>query len=447
MHIFAAERKNSSKIFMETADIKQRFGIVGNDAMLEQAITTAVQIAPIQLSVLVIGESGSGKEAFPQIIHAYSQRKHRPYVAVNCGAIPEGTMDSELFGHMKGAFTGALSDRKGYFEEADTGTIFLDEIAELPLSTQAKLLRVLEKGEYMRVGSSTVSKTDVRIVAATNVDLERAIAEGRFREDLFYRLNGVMIRVPPLRNRKGDIAALFHKFTNDFADKNKMPAVRLTAEAADLLQNYDWPGNVRQLKNIAEQVTVLAPSRNVTVEDLMHFMPSPSHENQSQNLLPQIDGSHRQALNSERELLYKVLFDMRSDINDLKKLVMELLNNNQNDISQENAQIIKRLYQSNSGKLIASQSYSDGQQTEEFSIMQDAKPTTVVPTVSKVSEFQNAEYQEPLEEPFYSIPDNEKELIRKALEKHGGKRKMAAKELGISERTLYRKIHDYGITI
>lgn len=427
---------------MEISDIKQRFGIVGQDKMLEQAIMTAVQVAPIQLSVLVIGESGSGKESFPQIIHAYSQRKHRPYVAVNCGAIPEGTMDSELFGHMKGSFTGALSDRKGYFEEADTGTIFLDEIAELPLSTQAKLLRVLEKGEYMRVGSSTVSKTDVRIVAATNVDLEQAIDEGRFREDLFYRLNGVMIRVPPLRNRKGDIAALFHKFTNDFADKNNMPAVRLTAEAAQLLVSYDWPGNVRQLKNIAEQVTVLSASRNVSAEDLLRFIPQRAKRDGQPGLLPQVNGSHRQAFNSERELLYKVLFDMRADINDLKKLVMELLNGHTGDISADSARIIKRLYQSQTAALPMAGSYDDEPQQEEFSYMQDRKPTTVEP-----SEESTDDYDEANEVPELSIPDNEKDLIRRALEKYAGKRKLAARELGISERTLYRKIREYGIPI
>ena len=286
----------------DNSEIKARFGIIGNDPDFLRAIDTAVQVAPIQLSVLIIGESGAGKEVFPQIIHAFSSRKHNPYVAVNCGAIPEGTIDSELFGHEKGAFTGALNERKGYFEEANGGTIFLDEIGELPLATQAKLLRVLEKGEYMRVGSSLVKKTDVRVVAATNVDLEKAITSGRFREDLFYRLNGVLIRIPPLRKRKGDIPQLFHKFTSDFADANRIPPVRLTPEAVSELVSYDWPGNVRQLKNVAEQLTVLAPDRVVSGQDMTRFIPdtrSAAHG----RMLPQVAGAHEQACNADGELL------------------------------------------------------------------------------------------------------------------------------------------------
>ena len=420
-------------------EIKRRFGIVGNDPMLERAIDTAVQVAPIQLSVLIIGESGSGKESFPQIIHQYSQRKHKPYVAVNCGAIPEGTIDSELFGHEKGSFTGALADRKGYFEEANTGTIFLDEIGELPLATQAKLLRVLEKGEYMKVGSSQVRKTDVRIVAATNVDLEKAIQNGKFREDLFYRLNGILIRIPPLRNRVDDIPALFHKFTNDFADKNKMPAVSLTHAARERLKSYDWPGNVRQLKNIAEQITVLAGSREVDEVELLQYIPEPK----SQSLLPQLQnsgGSHEQ-FNNERAILYKVLFDMRRDMNDLKKLVMDMANG-QGHISDENQQILQRLYTVDEGMTLTHQ---NTQLTSSGTHISHT-PHILSGNGEHVSDIQVSEIGEDTEaESVFSIPDNEKELIRKALEKYKGRRRAAAQELGISERTLYRKIDAYGL--
>lgn len=435
---------------MDTNDIKQRFNLVGNDPKIDQAIDTAVQIAPIQLSVLIIGESGSGKEAFPQIIHSYSRRKHKPYVAVNCGAIPEGTIDSELFGHVKGSFTGAVAERKGYFEEANGGTIFLDEIGELPLATQAKLLRVLEKGEYMRVGSSVVQKTDVRIVAATNIDLEQAIGRGKFREDLFYRLNGVMIRIPPLRERKGDIASLFRKFTSDFADQNQMPPVRLLPEAAELLSNYAWPGNVRQLKNVANQVTALAQSREVDADELMRFMP---HQGMQQpafggSLLPQIEGQAQETFNSEREILYKILFDMRKDVSDLKKLVVEMINNGQ--ISQENAQIVKRLYQSNrEGELLDYEIQTlESKQHAHLSPASADDPDEQYLHVAKVHDIGDVQDVSETEEgETLSIPHNERELIRKALKKWEGHRKYAAEDLGISERTLYRKINDYNIEI
>ncbi len=418
-------------------DIKQRFGIVGNNAKIDQAINTAVQVAPIQLSVLIVGESGSGKESFPQIIHAFSRRKHNAYVAVNCGAIPEGTIDSELFGHEKGSFTGAINERKGYFEEADGGTIFLDEIGELPMATQAKLLRILEKGEYMRVGSSTVKKTDVRIVAATNVDLEQSIRRGKFREDLFYRLNGVTIRIPPLRERKEDIHALFHKFTNDFADQNKMKSVHLTPDAVRLLTNYSWPGNVRQLKNTANQVTALASKREVDAVELERFMPKPAFRG---SMLPQVEGQAQQVFNSEREILYKILFDMRKDVSDLKKLVVEMIKNGQ--VSQENAPIVQRLYQSEQADVINAQQLGLVSTQPATNVLSDEEP--VIHMGGHLGDAGDVEIQDP-DDASYSLSSSERDLIVKALEKHNGVRKATARELGISERTLYRKITDYGI--
>lgn len=417
-------------------DIKNKLGIVGNDPMLDRAIDTAIQVAPIQLSALIIGESGSGKEFFPQIIHQYSQRKHKPYVAVNCGAIPEGTMDSELFGHEKGSFTGALSDRKGYFEEANTGTIFLDEIGEMPLATQAKLLRVLEKGEYMKVGSSVVKKTDVRIVAATNVNLEEAIKSGKFREDLFYRLNGIMIRIPPLRNRVGDIPALFHRFTSDFSEKNQMPAVTLTADAKELLKKYDWPGNVRQLKNIAEQVTVLAKDRVVDAAALREFLPE-SHKGVSLILPNNANHGSQETFENEREILYKVLFDMRREMADLKKLVLDMAEHH-GDMSVENQQILDR-YTVEDGLTLTT--HKPAHEANGHSIHH------ILNSGEHIRDIQDSEVvaneEDEASELNFSIPDNERELIRKALEKHNGKRKLAAQELGISERTLYRKIEAY----
>ncbi len=436
---------------MDITDIKARFGIIGQDAELCHTIETAVAVAPIHLSVLIIGESGSGKEAFPQIIHAYSSRKHKTYVAVNCGAIPEGTIDSELFGHEKGAFTGALAERRGYFEEADGGTIFLDEIGELPLATQAKLLRVLEKGEYMRVGSSVVKKTDVRIVAATNVDLEKAIGEGKFREDLFYRLNGIMLRIPPLRKRVADIPALFHKFTSDFADKNHIPPVRLTEGAQDVLQSFDWPGNVRQLKNVAEQVTVLAKERTVSADEMLRFLPEKKSSN---GLLPQVGGSAHESYNSDRDLLYKVLFDMRRDMTDLKKLVLGMIRNGGN-IGQEDLGVIERLYDTKNSE--ASDIASMNKMPADEDIMsvevghlrggdfrrQIANAEQVSPVRSEAET--EAKEAKIVDEQTYSLADGEREMICKALERNGGSRRKAARELQISERTLYRKIHDYGL--
>ncbi len=440
---------------VDNSEIKARFGIIGNDPEFLRAIDMAVQVAPIQLSVLIIGESGAGKEAFPQIIHAFSARKHNPFVAVNCGAIPEGTIDSELFGHEKGAFTGALNERKGYFEEANGGTIFLDEIGELPLATQAKLLRVLEKGEYMRVGSSLVKKTDVRVVAATNVDLEKAIQAGRFREDLFYRLNGVLIRIPPLRRRKGDIPQLFHKFTSDFADRNRIPPVRLTPEAQAALVAYEWPGNVRQLKNVAEQLTVLAPERTVSEEAIRRFIPTTQP---AAKMLPQVDGAHEQAFNSDREILYKILFDMRNDVNDLKKLVLSLINNDggSSSLSPESLQLMKRIYSPSdepqhqatpelhhadapSEPLLSGPSSTRVDHLSAGALKNQVIDITPV-RPSDAQDIHDAEELRPV-----SIADNEKELIRRALIKNKGSRRVTARELQISERTLYRKIHDYGL--
>ena len=438
----------------DNSEIKARFGIIGNDPDFLRAIDTAVQVAPIQLSVLIIGESGAGKEVFPQIIHAFSSRKHNPYVAVNCGAIPEGTIDSELFGHEKGAFTGALNERKGYFEEANGGTIFLDEIGELPLATQAKLLRVLEKGEYMRVGSSLVKKTDVRVGAATNGDLEKAITSGRFREDLFYRLNGVLIRIPPLRKRKGDIPQLFHKFTSDFADANRIPPVRLTPEAVSELVSYDWPGNVRQLKNVAEQLTVLAPDRVVSGQDMTRFIPdtrSAAHG----RMLPQVDGAHEQAYNSDRELLYKILFDLRNDVNDLKKLVLSLINRDGGpaSLSKENLQLLQRIFSSRDSEHRIPEADDDLQVEEQAPLAQPSRVDHLtsgslkgqVEDITPLRPAEAADLRDADEARPVSIADNEKELIRKALIKNKGSRRVTARELQISERTLYRKIHDYGL--
>jgi transcriptional regulator with PAS, ATPase and Fis domain len=415
---------------MNIQQIKQRFGIIGNAESLNRAIDVAVQVAPTDLSVLITGESGTGKEAFPQIIHQYSARKHGPYIAVNCGAIPEGTIDSELFGHEKGAFTGALSDRKGYFEEADGGTIFLDEIGELPLNTQVRLLRVLEAGEFIKVGSSKVLKTNVRVVAATNVQMEKAIQDGRFREDLYYRLNSVPIIIPPLRNRSEDIHLLFRKFSNDFADRYRMPAIRLYDDAKELLMRYRWPGNVRQLKNITEQIAVIEQSREIDGETLARYLPFHAGEN-----LPAVIGQQKQSgsdFGNEREILYKVLFDMKNDMNDLKKLVLEMLQDDGcRNVKGEHAHIIQKLYQNPEGDFVAPTTGS-GNQTS----------LTVEKTPQHDAIIQDTE--EFVEESL-SLADKEIELIRKALDKHNGKRKHAAQDLGISERTLYRKIKEYNI--
>lgn len=390
----------------EVQQIKQRFGIIGNSPGLNRAIDVALQVAPTDLSVLITGESGVGKENFPQIIHQYSQRKHGQYIAVNCGAIPEGTIDSELFGHEKGSFTGALADRKGYFEVADGGTIFLDEVGELPLPTQARLLRVLETGEFIKVGSSKVQKTNVRIVAATNVNLVQAVSENKFREDLFYRLNTVPIQIPPLRERAEDIVLLFRKFASDCAEKYRMPAIRLEEDARQLLLAYRWPGNVRELKNITERISVIEEKREITADVLRLYLPNVSVEK-----LPVLvkQESEQKFFNSEREILYQVLFDMKKDVNELKKLVHDIMGGNmQMPVSDE-------------------PTYTH--------------PLHTVHTVS-TSPIQEAEA---VEEESLSLEEVEKEMIRKALERHNGRRKNAAADLKISERTLYRKIKEYNL--
>jgi transcriptional regulator with PAS, ATPase and Fis domain len=407
-------------------NIKQRFGIIGNDEGLNRAIDIAVQVAPTDLSVLITGESGTGKEIFPQVIHSYSTRKHGQYIAVNCGAIPEGTIDSELFGHEKGSFTGASDSRKGYFEVADGGTIFLDEVAELPLSTQVRLLRVLETGEFIRVGSSKVQKTNVRVIAASNVEVPRAIDSGKFREDLFYRLNTVPIKVPALRDRGEDISLLFRKFAVDFAEKYRMPAIRLDSEAKNLLLNYSWPGNVRQLKNITEQISIIESEREIGANNLRNYLPDYG----GVKLPAVIRKDDDKSFSSEREILYKILFEMKSDMNDLKKLVFDLIRHGEIDVPfhESNSRAIKNLFrevkeQSDNHEPAESQS-GDFQSHQTINNIQDT--------------------EEIIEESL-SLADKEVEMIKKALGKYNGKRKMAAGELGISERTLYRKIKEYGI--
>lgn len=406
--------------------IKQRFGIIGNFEGLNRALDIAVQVAPTDLSVLITGDSGTGKEVFPQVIHNYSSRKHGQYIAVNCGAIPEGTIDSELFGHEKGSFTGATDSRKGYFEVADGGTIFLDEVAELPLSTQVRLLRVLETGEYIRVGSSKSQKTNVRVIAASNVDVTRAIDNGKFREDLFYRLNTVPIKIPSLRERGEDIFLLFRKFAVDFAEKYRMPAIRLDSDAKDLLLKYSWPGNVRQLKNITEQISIIEQEREVTAEVLKAYLP----DYDGIKLPAVIRKEQEKSFSSEREILYKILFDMKSDMNDLKKLVFDLIKRGDADVPfhQTNSGVFKNLFR--------------GADIEENDSA-EAKPSSVDSITRQTSN--NIQDTEEVVEESLSLSDKEIEMIKKALEKYNGKRKMAAHELGISERTLYRKIKEYGI--
>ena len=416
----------------EIQNVKLRFGIIGNCEGLNRAIDVAIQVAPTDLSVLVTGESGVGKESFPQIVHQFSRRKHGPYIAVNCGAIPEGTIDSELFGHEKGAFTGAISDRNGYFAEANGGTIFLDEVGELPLSTQARLLRVLESGEYIKVGSSKVQKTDVRIVAATNVDFTEAIANGRFREDLYYRLNTVPIKIPPLRERAEDIALLFRKFASDFAEKYRMPAIQLTEDAKVLLLAYSWPGNVRQLKNITEQISIIETNRDITAEILRNYLPE-QHVNSGLPALFGVKANTGKAFESEREILYQVLFDMRRDVTDLKKLVNTLM-------AERGAQSVP------TAPATTAVSYYQEPQRNLVATVVPATPTIISaakPAHPVVDDIQDTE--EVVEEATLSLDEVEKEMIRKALDRHHGKRKNAAKDLNISERTLYRKIKEYGL--
>ncbi|MDR2839910.1 MAG: sigma-54 dependent transcriptional regulator [Paludibacter sp.] len=420
--------------FAEIQTVKQRFGIIGSSESLNRAIDIALQVAPTDLSVLITGESGVGKENFPQIIHAYSHRKHAPYFAVNCGAIPEGTIDSELFGHEKGSFTGATADRKGYFEIADSGTIFLDEVGELPLSTQVRLLRVLETGDFIRVGASKSLKTNVRVVAATNLNMAQAISSGKFREDLYYRLNTVPISVPPLRERKDDILLLFRKFASDFSEKYRMPPIRLTEDAKSLLTTYYWNGNIRQLKNITEQISVIEQQREINSATLRTYLPKNEMER-----FPALTGSavDSKTFNSEREILYQVLFDMKKDMTDLKKVVGEIM----------------------SGQIAANQAV-DNQYQKPFAAGSDtfitktpavheshiSEKKPIIHPMDEISDYQEAEYHEieTAQQPS-SLEDMERQMIVRTLDKYRGRRRAAADELKISERTLYRKIKEYGI--
>lgn len=412
--------------------IKQRFEIIGNDPKLNRAIEKAIQVAPTDISVLVAGESGVGKENIPRIIHSLSHRKHGKYIAVNCGAIPEGTIDSELFGHEKGAFTGATSTREGYFEVADGGTIFLDEVGELPLTTQVRLLRVLENGEFIKVGSSQVQKTNVRIVAATNVNLFDAIDKGKFREDLYYRLSTVDILLPPLRERKDDIHLLFRKFAADFAHKYKMPPLKLDDQAVQVLQKFRWSGNIRQLRNVAEQISVLETNRDVTAMILQSYLPGEGSN------LPSVikDKKLESDFSTERDILYKVLFDMKSDLYDLKKLTLELMKNGSGKAQDINPNLIQKIYGSN-----VDESEITFEETPRTSVMTTPNNPTVF--VNNDEQFQFAETVE--EEEVLKLEQKEIELIKKSLEKNKGKRKAAADELGISERTLYRKIKQFDL--
>ena len=410
-----------------TQNIKQRFGIIGNDPVLNRSIEKAMRVSPTDISVLVTGESGVGKESFPKIIHQLSHRKHNKYIAVNCGAIPEGTIDSELFGHEKGAFTGANSARKGYFEVADGGTIFLDEVGELPLTTQVRLLRVLENGEFIKVGASEVQKTNVRIVAATNLDMEKAIQKGKFREDLFYRLSTVEIKIPPLRNRKEDIHLLFRKFASDFAKKYNMPTIRLDENAQNLLNAYRWNGKIRQLRNVAEQLSVLEEKREVSSQLLKYYLPD------FNSSLPALINKSNSSndFSNEREILYKILFDMKKDLNDLKKITDHLKPEDHNSNFKEN--------EINAFENL--QSTIDSRKSAEIIDFKEKDPTFN----SNIDKYHFAE--EIKEEETLSIHDKELELIKKALERNNGKRKAAAIELGISERTLYRKIKQHDIEL
>ncbi|MFV0247648.1 MAG: sigma 54-interacting transcriptional regulator [Tenacibaculum sp.] len=404
--------------------VKQRFGIIGNDLQLNRAIEKALRVAPTDIAVLVVGESGVGKESIPRIIHQLSHRKHAKYIAVNCGAIPEGTIDSELFGHEKGSFTGASQTRKGYFEVADGGTIFLDEVGELPINTQVRLLRVLENGEFIKVGSSQSQKTNIRIVAATNINMNQAIGKGKFREDLYYRLSTIEISLPPLRERGTDIHLLFRKFAADFAQKYRMPTIRLEENAVKTLSNYNFPGNIRQLRNIAEQISVVEENRNISAEQLAKYLPN------LQKYLPAVISSNKNDFANERDIMYKILFDMRNDINDLKKLSLDLLKEvNSKQIQKDNHRLIERIYQEQENE-------NENEEIPEVKVVK-------IPQDTKQNSFDFAEAVE--EDENLSLQEKETEMIKKSLEKNNGKRKMAAKELGISERTLYRKIKKYNL--
>ncbi|MFK5856910.1 MAG: sigma-54 dependent transcriptional regulator [Bacteroidota bacterium] len=413
---------------MELQSIKQRFGIIGNSPLLNRAIDIAIQVAPTDLTVLITGESGTGKEVFPKIIHQSGSRKHGHYIAVNCGAIPEGTIDSELFGHEKGSFTGAHEARKGYFEVADGGTIFLDEIAELPLSTQVRLLRVLETGEFFKVGSSKTIKTEIRIVAASNIELPKAIKDGKFRQDLYYRLNTIPVYVPPLRDRKDDIYLIFRKFASDFAEKYRMPPLRLTNDAVHVLTNFYWPGNIRQLKNITEQISIIEKEKLIDSATLRNYLPASASTD-----LPVLYKKEDEKF-TERELLYKVLFDMKKDMSELKKIVLDIIENNNEpaDIEQTKALLVK--------------DFGTDLLVPEPPISHSVKITTPEESthIHNPHEVEDFDHSEIIEESL-SLQDKEREMIKMALEKHRGKRKNAANELGISERTLYRKIKEYNI--
>lgn len=424
--------------------IKQRFEIIGNNTQLNRALEKAIQVAPTDISVLVTGESGVGKESIPKIIHALSHRKHGKYIAVNCGAIPEGTIDSELFGHEKGAFTGAVNSREGYFEVADGGTIFLDEVGELPLTTQVRLLRVLENGEFMKVGSSKVQKTDVRIVAATNVKMFEAIDKGKFREDLYYRLSTVEINLPPLRERGEDIHLLFRKFSSDFAHKYKMPPIKLTPQAAEYLMHYRWGGNIRQLRNIAEQISVIETTREIDFKTIQSYLPDRNSQ------LPSLIETKKSEsdFSNEREILYKVLFDMKADLTDLKKLTLELMNNsNSSQVQETNKSLIQRIYGQNDEPAT-----NNPLPNRSIALAEHASaPTTASKPTQQQEELEDDDENDYLiaetvdEEDSLRLEEKEIQLIKKALERNSGKRKAAADELGISERTLYRKIKQYDL--
>lgn len=409
---------------MDIQNVKQRFGIIGNSPALNRALDVAIQVAPTDISALITGESGTGKEVMPKIIHQLSSRKHGPYIAVNCGAIPEGTIDSELFGHEKGAFTGAHDSRKGYFQVADGGTIFLDEVAELPLQTQVRLLRVLETGEFIRVGSSKVIKTNVRVVAATNVKMEQAIREGRFREDLYYRLNQVPISIPPLRDRREDIHLLFRKFTADISEQYRMPVVMLTPEAVEMLERYPFPGNIRQLRNISEQISVIEQERLIGVDVLVNYLPA-SELNRSTTPMVVKGGGGQQDF-SEREILYKILFELKNEMTDVKRLVLELIQTGHLEPNAGNQELMRKVFHDENAVHQWEESEASG--------------------VAPIGPNSSAEGPREIQvEESLSLVETEKELIRKALIKHNGKRKYAARELGISERTLYRKIKEYNL--
>ena len=412
---------------MNVGTIKQRFGVIDMNEALDRALHIAAQVAPTDLSVLILGESGTGKEIMPKIVHQFSKRKHGKYVVVNCGAIPEGTIDSELFGHIKGAFTGATESRRGYFEEANGGTIFLDEVAELPLTTQVRLLRILETGEFMKVGSSKTEKTDVRVVAATNVDFVDAFQKGKFREDLYYRLNQVPIHMPPLRDRSTDIHLLFRKFTTDFSEANRMPPLSLSPDAIEIIEHYPWPGNVRQLKHITEQMSVLETERRINSDTLLGYLPETSRSRLPVKVTAGSDGfEESDSGRNEREMLYKVLFEMKGDLNNLKELVFGMIKNG-GALSGEDEILVKRMFNDHENSQENTSSlpvvFSGGVSSESLN------------KVNSLNEL----------EPSLSLIDSERELIKKALDKYNNRRKDAAEELGISERTLYRKIKEYSL--